>query len=99
MYYNSGMAMLQYFHVAYSSGLSTSTAIGIVEEPHAHIRHSRRRLVYLLWVRGPEGVACVEDAEFHPSFAIVPSGNAGLVEHAVAQHPNVCRAETDARYP
>jgi DNA polymerase elongation subunit (family B) len=54
---------------------------------------------YLLWVRGPEGVVCVEDAEFHPSFAIVPSGNAGLVEHAVVQHPNVCRAETDARYP
>jgi hypothetical protein len=54
---------------------------------------------YLLWVRGPGGVACVEDAEFHPSFAIVPSGNAGLVEHAVAQHDNVCRAETDERYP
>jgi DNA polymerase elongation subunit (family B) len=54
---------------------------------------------YLLWVRGPEGVACVEDAEFRPSFAIVPSGNAGLVEHAVAQHDNVCRAETDVRYP
>ena len=54
---------------------------------------------YLLWVRGPEGVACVEDVGFHPSFAIVPSGNAGLVERAVAQHDNVCRAETGERYP
>ncbi len=73
----------------------TGILVDVWYRPSTDILHG----AYLLWVRGPEGVVCVEDAEFHPSFAIVPSGNAGLVEHAVAQHPNVCRAETDARYP
>ena len=54
---------------------------------------------YLLWIRGPEGVTCVEDAEFRPSFSIVPSGNASLVEHAVVQHENISRAEISLRYP
>ena len=54
---------------------------------------------YLLWIRGPEGVTCVEDAEFRPSFSIIPSGNAAMVEHAVVQHENISRAEISLRYP
>jgi DNA polymerase I len=54
---------------------------------------------YLLWIRGPEGVTCIEDAEFRPSLSIIPSGNASLVEHAVAQHENVSRTEVSLRYP
>ncbi|HUL62205.1 MAG TPA: DNA polymerase, partial [Methanocella sp.] len=54
---------------------------------------------YLLWVRGPDGVRCLEDAEFRPSFAVVPDGHAALVRAAVAQHGNVCRAEAGLRYP
>ncbi len=54
---------------------------------------------YLLWIRGPDGVTCIEDAEFRPSFSIVPSGNVPLVEQAVAQHENVSRTETSLRYP
>ncbi len=54
---------------------------------------------YLLWIRGPDGVTCVEDTEFRPSFSIIPSGNAPLVEHAVAQHENISRTEVSLRYP
>ena len=54
---------------------------------------------YLLWVRGPGGVACVEDAGFRPAFAVVPDGNVALVQAAIAQHDNVCRAEPGLRYP
>ncbi len=54
---------------------------------------------YLLWIRGPEGVTCVEDAEFRPSFSIIPSGNAAMVEHAVVQHENISRTEISLRYP
>ena len=54
---------------------------------------------YLLWVRGPEGVICLEDADFRPSFTIVPEGNVALVQTVAAQHGNVRRAETGLRYP
>jgi DNA polymerase elongation subunit (family B) len=54
---------------------------------------------YLLWVRTEGGVACLEDRDFRPSFAVIPEKNAVLVEQAVAQHENVSRAETVLRFP
>lgn len=54
---------------------------------------------YLLWVRTGDGVVCLEDRDFRPSFSVIPEKNAGLVEQAVAQHENVSRAETTLRYP
>ncbi len=54
---------------------------------------------YLLWVRTEDGIACLEDREFRPSFAVIPERTPALVERAVAQHENVHRVETKPRYP
>jgi DNA polymerase elongation subunit (family B) len=54
---------------------------------------------YLLWVRTPDGVRCVEDSHLRPSFSIIPSANAPLVARAAGQHENVARTETSLRYP
>ncbi|WP_424359842.1 DNA polymerase domain-containing protein [Methanocella sp. MCL-LM] len=55
--------------------------------------------VYLLWLRTADGVICVEDREFHPSFSAIPSSHARLVEQAMAQHENIARTEMSCRYP
>ena len=52
---------------------------------------------YLLG-RSEDGVVCLEDREFRPSFAMIPERNAALVERAAAQHENVYRVETGLRY-
>jgi len=52
---------------------------------------------YLLWVRTDEGIIALEDREFRPSFSVIPSNNALLVEHCVMQHENVYRTETSKR--
>jgi DNA polymerase, archaea type len=54
---------------------------------------------YMLWIRAGDGVVCLEDRDFRPSFAVIPERNVALVERAVAQHGNVYRVETRPRYP
>ncbi len=54
---------------------------------------------YLLWVRTGDGVVCLEDRDFRPSFSVIPEKNAVLAEQAVAQHDNVSRVETVLRFP
>ncbi|MCD1295589.1 DNA polymerase [Methanocella sp. CWC-04] len=53
---------------------------------------------YMLWIRSGDGVRCVEDREFRPSFSVITEKNAALVEQAVAQHENICRTEIRPMY-
>jgi DNA polymerase elongation subunit (family B) len=52
---------------------------------------------YLLWLRTKEGILCLEDREFRPSFSVIPSKNAPLVEQCVKQHGNVYATEVTKR--
>lgn len=52
----------------------------------------------MLWVRTEDGVVCLEDRDFRPSFSIIPEKNAPLVEQAVAQHRNITRVEMKPRF-
>ena len=54
---------------------------------------------YFLWVRTSDGVLCLEDRDFRPSFSVIPLKNAALVEQCVSQHDNVYRTEVLYRHP
>jgi DNA polymerase I len=54
---------------------------------------------YLLWLRTADGILQIEDREFRPSFSVIPSAQAKLVQQAVEQHDNVARAEVACRFP
>ena len=76
---------------------------------YAYIRYSHRpvaqglkgRRAGRLLIVGAhgQGVVCLEDRDFRPSFSVIPEKNAALVEQAVAQHENVSGVETVLRFP